>query len=232
MSKLLGVIWIEDHLFYADGAAVPGEGAAATICWRHSRNPDESDAPGAFTVVLSEALVSLGSVVFIDRFLGCGDGTRRKRQTPGGSLFSLPLRRAWWKRGPNALDVMATRDAIILATLGFSEGGWDTENQVIALMNRTDALEDLEADALLSWLGARPRPNLEATFSHGIRLILVAGHDGEWASAIATDRDTLHAVRDALRAAADARGLRWIEGNSAELFRLGGYGEWPAMRSQ
>ena len=45
MSKLLGVIWIEDHLFYADGVAVPGEGAAATICW--PRRPSTFSTPAS-----------------------------------------------------------------------------------------------------------------------------------------------------------------------------------------
>lgn len=226
MSGLVGAVWIDGQVFGARPSTASF--AAATIGWRHAEMPIENDAPGGFAMVLSSALVSLGTVVFIDHHLGHGDGAGHPRPIPGGTLCSLPLRTGWWRSRRNrSLDVAATNDVTLLAALGFAEGGWNIQQQVVVLLRADAAIERLDARLLSSWLGAHLQPDLEATFRCGARIVLVAGHDGEWAEAFAQDAAALKALRDALRAACEAAHLRWAEGETLDLLRYAGHGPWP-----
>lgn len=229
-DTLIGLVWIDGIVFPDPGMAAPGAGIpVATIAWRQAEAMIDSGLPDRLSLILSRALLSQGSVVFIDHFIGYADGARSWRTTPGGSLCSLPLATPWWRfwsrRRP--LDIIATDSEAILATLGFAEGGWTLQQQVMLVVPGQTAIDRPDGDLVAGWLGARPRPDHARTFAGGVRLAMAAGHDGEWCIVHAPSADALAALRDALRDICLDAGLRWAEGDGPQDLRFWGIGPWP-----
>lgn len=223
--SLMGMVWLDDR--FADAGMPDTQGTCvATLGWRESDVPDEEGMSADVALLLSRLLLAHGEAIFIDHHLGLGDGARLRRRSAGGLLYSLPASRRW-RYGPRgrALDVMATRDPTILATLALGAHAWPVQQQAILIAEDHGVLDRLEADAITGWLGARSRPDPRATFQDGVLTVLSAGHDGSFAGLHAPKKETLGALGDTLREICAEAGLDCHKASTSEEFRqLSGFG--------
>jgi len=229
--RLLGAIWAEGLLRRTAAAKVLSTCHGATIGWRHDVAGDDADAPGAFAPFLAGALVSLGPVCFIDASAP-DDATEPARQRVRGLTRAVAWLRGALPFWPPSPGLSCTADAGVLVRRGLREAAWDMQQQAFFVLSDGASPSRPEAKAALSWLGAAPRPDHAGTFGRGVRCVILAGHDGEWAEAIAPDRASLDALRLALRASLIAAGLAWRGGDAAVLDGCTGYGPWQKTGSQ
>lgn len=230
MAELLGLVWIDGlRPHERDLPAPPDSVSFATIDWRMTVPMVDNDLPVKLCVLLARALLTLGTVVFVDHAIGPVRVAREWKATPGGHLCSLPVAYPWWRLPSRrtTVNVMATESEDILSTLGLAEGGWTLQQQVLFVVEDHAVIDRLDGNVIAGWMGCEPTPDHRATFGAGIGLAMVPGHDGGWCRLFAPSRQVLSALRKSLRSVCHEAGMKWVEGDTAEHLRFAGFGPWP-----